>query len=108
MTVNIPLSNWGATVQNKHLSVARYAGSPWVVGQNTTGDIIGGTSVYGLHHILSGTTYDSVSFTYIDALLITAGMTYYYGVCARANTTAMASAGIGNNAYADISCEELF
>ena len=108
VTVNIPLSNWGATAQNKHLSIARYAGSPWVVGQNTTGDIIGGTSVYGLHHILSGTTYDSVSFTYIDALLITAGMTYYYGVCARANTTAMASAGIGNNSYVDINCEELF
>ncbi len=73
-----------------------------------SGDIIGGTSVYGIHHILSGTTYDSVSFTYIDELLITAGMTYYYGVCGRANSTAMASAEIGNNAYVDINCEELF
>ena len=107
VTVNIPLSNWGATAQNKHLSIARLAGSPWVVGQNASGDIIGGTSVYGLHHILSGTTYDSVSFTYIDTFLITAGVTYYYGVCARANSTAMASAGIGNNAYVDIYCEEL-
>jgi hypothetical protein len=57
---------------------------------------------------LSGTTYDSVSFTYIDTFLITAGTTYYYGVCARANITAMVSAGIGNNAYVDIYCEELF
>ena len=108
MSVNIPLSNWGATTQNKHLSVSRLAALPWTVGQSSVGDIIGLTSVYGIHHILSGTTYDSVSFTYIDTYSITAGMTYFYGVCARANSTAMASAGIGNNAYADITVEELF
>ena len=109
--VNMPLSNWGATAQNKHLSVARSAGSAWIVGQTITGDIVAGlNSMYGIHHIMSGIQYESVSFTFIDTLLITAGTTYYYGVCARANATAIPNAGtkLGNNSYVDITCEELF
>ena len=115
INVNMTLSNWGTTAQNKHLSVTRTSSvGGFAVGVNATYDVIGATSVYGIHHILSGTTYDSVSFTFVDSTAVTAGTTYYYAVCARANSTtipASPSAGsvlLGNSAYADIVVEELF
>lgn len=115
INVNMTLSDWGTTAQNKHLSVTRTSSvGGFAVGVNATYDVIGATSVYGIHHILSGTTYDSVSFTFVDSTAVTAGTTYYYAVCARANSStipASPSAGsvlLGNSAYVDIFLEELF
>ena len=115
INVNMPLSNWGTTVQNKHLSVTRTSSAGgFSVGVNSVNDVIGATSLYGIHHILSGAIYDSVSFTFIDNTAVAAGTTYYYAVCARANNTsipAYPTAGsvlVGNTAYVDIIVEELF
>ena len=106
ITVNIPLSNWGTSATNHHMSLARTAtGVPFTFGQSLTTTLVAGS--YGLHHIMSGIQYDSASFSYIDNLAITVGYTYTYCIVVRQNT--IASAGnIGNSNYSEITVEEIY
>ena len=105
ITVNIPLSNWGTTASNHHLSIIRQT-TPCVWNTVVGIDI---TNVnYGLRHILSGIQYDSCNMTYIDTQGSISGTSYYYCVLARSNTLATSASNVGNTNYSDITVEELF
>lgn len=112
ITVNMSLNNWGTVSSNHHLSLARST----VAFTSTTSvsyDVItpsGTGSVYGIQHQLAGTQYGSTNFTYLDTVSVnTANTTYWYCVIVRSNSAASGStANIGNNAYTEITLEEIF
>ena len=109
ITVNISLNNWGTAASNHHLGLARATTNSFgsvsydIITQSGTG------SAYGNQHALSGIQYQSCNFTYIDNVSTNvAGSTYWYCVIVRSNSVASVSSNIGNNAYADITLEEMF
>ena len=106
ITVNMPLSNWGTTASNKHLTVCR----------NTTAAVYGVLQTtallnnnYGMWHHLSGAPqYETIHFTWIDDTSLTQGMTYYYSVSGRGSTAIITPIAMGNNNYNEITLEELY
>ena len=107
LTATIPLTNWGTTSSNHHMSIARRSYS-FVAGENLTYDIIGSSSNYGIHHTMAGTQYDTCSMTWLDMLPNTAGTPFWYCVVARCNSSISVGSNVGNSAYADIYAEEIF
>ena len=106
ITVNVPLSNWGTTASNHHMTVLRSAVGAFTINTTSTGDLMGGN--YGIHHILSGVQYDSAHFSFIDTLPFTKGSTYYYCLAVRSNSAATTASNIGNSNNCDMVLEELY
>ena len=107
ITVHMPLSYWGTTLSNAHLTVCRNtSAAAWGVLQTTP--LLGNN--YGMHHHLSGgPAYETIQFTWIDTTSLTRGSTYYYSLCGRGSTVIIAGGvNLGNSNYSEICLEELY
>ena len=106
ITVNIPLTYWGVTASNAHLTICRNtSAAAWGVLQTTP--LLGNN--YGMyHHLSGGPLYETIQFTWIDTDALTRGSTYYYSLCGRGNTAIITGLIIGNNNYSEITLEELY
>lgn len=105
ITVNIPLSNWGASATNRHITICRDT-TAFVYGTLSSTPLVGNN--YGLYHTLPAVTYETIQFSYVDTGTLTQGSTYWYAVCARGSTANIVSPNMGNNNYAEITVEELY
>ena len=106
ITVNIPLTYWGVTASNAHLTICRNtSAAAWGVLQTTP--LLGNN--YGMyHHLSGGPLYETIQFTWIDTDALTRGSTYYYSLCGRGNTAIITGLIVGNNNYSEITLEELY
>ena len=105
ISINIPLSNWGASATNRHLTICRDT-SAFVYGTLSTTPLVGNN--YGLYHTLPAVTYETIQFSYVDTGTLTQGTTYWYALCGRGSTANIVSPNIGNSNYAEITVEELY